>query len=115
MDDAYLAKLNTAGQLGQFLVEVNRFYRDFHHKNQGLKGLHPHDVLALAYLLDPTLFKTASGPVRVLTAGPAQGQTLFDHRQNWSRPNPWRDAPAVDVCLEVDAERLLTLFYESFI
>ena len=66
----------------------------------------------MAYVIDPTLFTTVRGPVRVLTEGPAIGHTMLDRRQKWSGDNAWVGQPAVNVCVDVDVERLLALYFE---
>ncbi len=111
MTDAYLAELKASGSTtAEFIYQISRLYRDFHYETHGLAGMHTHDPSAIAYVLDPTLFTTVRGPVRVVTEGLATGQTLLDRRRNWREPNAWTDQPAVNVCLEVDSERLLALY-----
>jgi uridine nucleosidase len=113
MTDDYLASLNTSdSRLGRFIYDISRFYREFHFKNYGLGGIHTHDPSAIAYIIDPSLFTTVSGPVRVVTEGIALGQTLLDRRQQWSNTHAWSNIPPAKVCLDVDSERLLALFKE---
>lgn len=112
MSDDYLASLKAAGtRTTDFIYDISRFYRIFHDQYH-LAGIHTHDPSAIAYIIDPTLFTTERGPVRVLTEGMAMGQTLLDRRQHWLKPNAWTDRPAVNVCLDVDSEGLLTLYKE---
>lgn len=113
MTDDYMAALNASGSpTAQFIYSISRFYRDFHYNTHGLAGMHTHDPSAIAYVLDPNLFTTRRGPVRVVTEGIAAGQTLLDRVQNWHQPNPWTGQPAVNVCLGVDSERLLALYQQ---
>ncbi|GAB4439232.1 MAG: nucleoside hydrolase [Anaerolineae bacterium] len=113
MSDDYMAALNASGSpTAEFIYAISRFYRDFHYDTHGLAGMHTHDPSAIAYVLDPTLFTTVRGPVRVATEGIAAGQTLLDRFQNWRDSNPWTNQPAVNVCLEVDSERLLALYQQ---
>jgi purine nucleosidase len=113
MTDDYLAALKaSATPTAEFIYAISRFYRDFHYAVYGLMGMHTHDPSAIAYALDPTLFTTTRGPVRVVTEGITSGQTFLDRRQNWRKPNAWTNQPAVNVCLEVDSERLLALYKE---
>ncbi len=116
MTDAYLTALKRPGAaMGQFIYNISRFYRDFHYEFYGLEGIHTHDPSAIACVIDPTLFTTEPGPVRIITEGIAAGQTLMDRRQHWVDVNAWSDQPAVNVCLEVDSERLLALYKERVI
>lgn len=113
MSDDYMAALNASGSFtAEFIYTISRFYRDFHYQTHGLAGMHTHDPSAIAYVLDPTLFTTVRGPLRVVTEGIAAGQTLLDRSQNWRDPNPWTGQPAVNVCLGVDSERLLALYQQ---
>jgi len=114
MDDAYMADLKASGSaIAEFIYQISRFYRDFHYTDYGLAGMHTHDPSAIAYVLDPTLFTTERGPVRVVTEGIAIGQTLLDRRQHWHSLNAWSNKPEVNVCLGVDSERLLALYREK--
>jgi uridine nucleosidase len=111
MTDDYMADLGASGSTtAEFICIISRFYRDFHYDTYGLAGMHTHDPSAIAYVIDPTLFATQSGPVRVVTEGIASGQTLLDRRQQWHRANPWTGQPAVNVCVGVDSIRLLALY-----
>jgi inosine-uridine nucleoside N-ribohydrolase len=109
MTDDYLVGLK-GSVVGEFIYDISRFYRDFHHDHYRLEGIHTHDPSAIAYLIDPTLFSVERGPVRVITEGLAAGQTLLDKRQLWHETNAWSDKPPMNVCLQVDSERLLALY-----
>ena len=110
MSQDYLASLK-ASRTGGFIYDISRFYQTFH-EQYGLKGIHTHDPSAVAYLIDPSLFKTERGAVRVITEGIAMGQTLMDRRQRWQGSHAWSDIPQTDVCVEVDSERLRALYKE---
>lgn len=111
MTDDYLGSLKASGsKMAEFIYDISRFYRDFHYQSFALEGMHTHDPSAIACVIDPTLFVTEGGSVRVITEGLALGQTLMDRRRHWYEPHAWSDRPLVNVCLAVDSERLLTLF-----
>jgi inosine-uridine nucleoside N-ribohydrolase len=111
MDEPYLASLCTAEcRTGAYIYEICRFYLDFHHRVHQIYAAHTHDPSAIAYLIDPTLFQTQRGAIRVVTEGIARGQTLMDRRGHWSRPNEWSTHHPVDVCVDVDADRMLRLY-----
>ena len=65
------------------------------------------DLLAVAYLVDPTLFTVKRYPVYVETEGRSAGMTVVDQR-HYKRGDAVD--PEVDILLDVDAERLRTLF-----
>ena len=69
-----------------------------------------HDYSAAAYLLAPHLYRTRSGPVRVVTGGIAAGQTI-QKPLGMSAPAPdWDGRPACRACIGVDAPAVLELF-----
>ena len=70
----------------------------------GFPGFHAHDSSAISYLIDPSLFKTQKLFVDVEYRSPHHyGQTVADWR------GQRKQAPNVNVCLDVDSERLLDL------
>jgi uridine nucleosidase len=105
----YLASLQSS-RTGRFIYEISRFYRDFHTQSYGMEGIHTHDPSAIAYVIEPELFRVQRGPIRVVTEGIALGQTLLDSRQRWQGRHAWTDMPAANVCVDVDSERLLALY-----
>lgn len=109
MTGDYLASLQSS-RTGRFIYEISRFYQDFHTQSYSLEGIHTHDPSAIAYVIEPALFKVERGPIRVVTEGIALGQTLLDSRQRWQGRHAWTDMPAANVCVDVDSERLLALY-----
>lgn len=67
------------------------------------------DLLAVAYLVDPSLFTVKRYPVYVETEGRSSGMTVVDQRP-FSRDGT-RD-PEIDILLDVKAERLRALYLE---
>ncbi|MEM7014018.1 MAG: nucleoside hydrolase, partial [Verrucomicrobiota bacterium] len=78
-DEAFLTRLRDS-RAGDFIFRISRFYQAFHEKVYDLSGLHTHDPSAIAYLIRPEFFKTATGAIRVPTDGLAMGQTIWDER-----------------------------------
>jgi uridine nucleosidase len=112
MSEGFLASLRTS-RAGQFIYEISRFYQKFHEERyEGMRAIHTHDPSAVAYLIDPTLFTTLSGPIRVPTEGVAMGQTLLDRRKRGYEITDWSDKPEVNVCVGVESEGLRALFKE---
>jgi purine nucleosidase/pyrimidine-specific ribonucleoside hydrolase len=68
------------------------------------------DAMAVAAVLDPTLFRTERVRVDVETAGELTvGQTVVDRRVHHS----WSHLPTIDAAFDVDAERYLELLVGS--
>lgn len=73
-----------------------------------------HDICAVLYVVDPTVFTTIEGSICVATEGVAAGQTIVDHRQlkAYLVPN-WNDRPLQKTCTQVDATRIREMFLSS--
>ena len=119
MDDAYLDELARAGTpQTDFIARLLPVYRRFSQSRREIErdvwpyrgeGVPTHDPSAIAYAIAPDLFRTKRLPVWVETDGRCAGQTIPDPHRFWG------DGPEVDVCQEVDADRLLALFKERLV
>jgi inosine-uridine nucleoside N-ribohydrolase len=97
-------------KIGGFIWKITRFYKKFYESRGVTGGFYVHDPSAVAFVIDPTLFGTQTGRVRVVPEGLAEGQTITTFGtppEHWSA---WFGAPSVEVCLEVAAEKMLDLF-----
>ena len=108
-DDVLLRMSERDERLGGFIYRISRFYRQFYDSIGVSGGFYVHDPSAVAYVIDPGLFVTEKARVRVATDGVAAGQTVaaFARYDEWAAG---KDRPEVNVCREVDADRLLRLF-----
>ena len=103
------------GKVGDFFWQISRHYQGFYQSVAGIEGIYCHDASAVVYAIDPTVFTTRSGPVRVVTEGLAIGQTIQDHRYlGHTGATAWSGKPAQQVCVAVDAERVLKIFDSVF-
>ena len=112
MTRAHLARYAQADNpLAQHVARIVPFYRDFFESSMpGLDGIFVHDSSAIACVIDPMLFAVEHWPVRVETQGLSRGKTWpFIGLGDPEALDGWRDRPRVDVCVGVDAERLLAL------
>jgi uridine nucleosidase len=108
MSKGYLDEL---GQINnpacKLITSILPFYQAFHHQVYGLGGaIHTHDPSAIAYLIDPSLFRCERLPVYVVTEGRCAGQTVPDPRRMWE------DVQECNVCLDVEAGRLLEIYHQ---
>jgi inosine-uridine nucleoside N-ribohydrolase len=106
IDAVTAADTPTARLLGRAIP----LYRAFLEKVSGLAGIYLHDPSAVAYLLDPSLFRTERWPVRVETQGISRGKTwpsIGDTDD--AAPAAWQGRPSVNVCVGVDAPGVLDL------
>ena len=114
MTAAYLARLrDAAGADGRFIWDITRVYEQFYRDQVGLDGIACHDLLAVAYVLDPTLFTLREGPIRVVTEGIALGQTIQKHQNRKFRVDHWHEHPPQAMCTMVDSQRFLDLYYNT--
>ena len=101
-------------RVGSFMYDAVQFYMRFYGSIRGIKGCYGHDVSAVAYVIDPTLFQTIEGSICVATEGVALGQTIIDrHGLSSYALKHWNHRPKQKACVGVDAKRLLTLFENS--
>jgi purine nucleosidase len=115
MTTDYLKALaDEGGEVGQFIWDITRLYETFHH-SAGLPGIYVHDPSAVAYLIDPTLFATRRGAIRVITEGLAIGQTIQEPDGYRFRPAAWDGRPAHAICTDVDSEKLRSLYRRTII
>ncbi len=108
MTPAYLESLYQAGNPATTLISrILPFYQAYHDQIYGMGGaIHTHDPSAIAYLIDPSLYRAQEMPVYIETEGRCAGQTVPDPR------NQWGDCPLINVCLDVDAPAVLELYRE---
>ncbi|WP_318465724.1 nucleoside hydrolase [Photobacterium leiognathi] len=112
----YLDELrDDAGEVGQFIWDISRYYLRFYSEKVGMDGCHVHDPSAIAYVIQPSLFKTRCGPIRVVTDGPAEGMTIQKVDQRNYMNDEWRLFPAQQVGVEVDNKTLLSLYRETIV
>ena len=55
--------------MSDHITRVLPHYRNYFESNYDAEGIFVHDSSAIAYLLDPTLFKVRRWPIRVGTQG----------------------------------------------
>jgi inosine-uridine nucleoside N-ribohydrolase len=101
------------GPEGRFIRDISQFYLDFHRDSEAMEGMFTHDSSAVAYLMDPSIFTTRRGPVRVVCDGIAVGQTIQKSEAKKNTPSAWQNRPFQSVCIGVDAARLLDLYYRT--
>jgi inosine-uridine nucleoside N-ribohydrolase len=96
---------------GSFIWSISRFYMAFHKNvNHVDGGFYVHDPSAVMYLIDPSIFTTRKGPVRVVTEGIAIGETIMPaYGYQFDLP-PWRGRPALTTATDVDVRRFLETF-----
>jgi inosine-uridine nucleoside N-ribohydrolase len=101
------AMVERPGPVAQFVRDITREYMDFGERVEHIPGCYVHDALTVAYLLDPTLFRTVERYVAVETEGRiTAGQTVADLRE----PPRFGGAPNARIAVDVDAEGFLRLF-----
>ncbi|ODT32483.1 MAG: nucleoside hydrolase [Kaistia sp. SCN 65-12] len=116
MTTAYMQELREkAGKAGQFCWDISRVYEDFYRAATGIDGIFVHDSSAVAYLLDPNLFTTRTGPIKVVTEGIAIGQTIQKPSTRSFPPGVWDGLPDHTICTDVDGPRFLDLYFKTIV
>lgn len=110
-----LALAERGGDAGRFLWDISRGYEAIYREHDGLDGCCLHDVAAAACLVQPELFATQRGPVRVVTEGIAIGQTIQQPAAARFPGNEWDHAPAQQACHAVNAAGVLELYSSSIL
>jgi purine nucleosidase len=115
MSTAYLDALGRdGGAEGRFIRDITRCYEAFYERRTG-GGIFSHDATAVACALDPGPFVLRTGAVRVVPDGIAAGQTIQVAQGRRFPAAQWDGLPQQSVCVEVDAERVLTEFMSCFV
>lgn len=113
----YLGKLAEVNpKLGGFVHQAAQFYAKFYSEvfqNSEEEVCYFHDAMALAYVIDPTLFDMKQGKFRVATDPLCYGQTTFAPLDKMMSPQ-WEDAPVMQAALKVDEERIKKLFMDTY-
>ncbi len=104
---------DTGDKAGDFVYRTSRFYLDFHEQVTGAYECPVHDSSAVAYLLNPSLYKTKTAAVRVATDGIAIGQTIAGDPSADFESDAWKDQPTCQICIGVDSEKVLALYADT--
>lgn len=117
-NQAYLSNLETINPtLGGFVRRASQFYAKFYSsvfQTLDEEVCYFHDAMAVAYVIDPTLFTCDTGRIRVATDPLCYGQTTFAPSSNPNTADMWKDNPEMNVALEVDGDRLKQLFTDAY-
>lgn len=90
--------------LGDLIVDITRFYVDFHWMQERTLGCVINDPLAVAYFIDRSLCSGEEYYVDIVTEGKAIGMSLVDEG------NFYRKNPNCLVLREVDSKRFMRMF-----
>lgn len=104
----YMDALRAVGNAHtDFIGRIVPHYVQFHEEYVGTTNFPVHDSSAIAYVIDPTLFKTQHAYVEVeIKSDITHGLTATDFRRKPA------GEPNVHVCIDVDSARFLDLYKE---
>ena len=114
MDNGFFSALGQShNKFGQFVARIIPFYQKFHAEYYGYThgATDTHDPSAIAYLIDPSLFKGERWSVKVPTEGLAMGMTIAD-RVTTDVGRRHYDTPQTNCLMQVDEARFLRMFRE---
>src|SRR5690606_2806245 len=111
LTDAEAARIGASRKpTSRHLAAALPHYRAFYERVPRIAGVHLHDPSAITFLIVPTLFRTERWPLRVETEGFSRGKTWPWTRAHIDRADtPWEGRSAVEICVDVEAERLVEL------
>ncbi len=96
--------LEIGDEIAKFIVDITRFYVDFHWKQERTLGCVINDPLAIGYLLDSSICSGDDYFVQVVKNGEAIGQSMVDVGDFY------REKPNCHVLTKVDAKRFMVMF-----
>lgn len=94
------------GKVAEFIVDITRFYVDFHWNQERTLGCVINDPLAVAYFIDRSLCDGFTSYLDIVTDGIAVGQTLVDVGEFYKKQHNGL------VLTEVDSKRFMKMFLE---
>ncbi len=94
------------GDVANFIVDITRFYVDFHWNQERTLGCVINDPLAVAYFIDRTLCDGFTSYLDIVTDGKAIGQTLVDVGNFYRKEHNGR------ILTKVDSKRFMKMFLE---
>lgn len=95
------------GAQGAFIHAISHHYAEHYARNTGMTGFPMHDSAAVLYAIDPGYFQTERWYLEVETSSQrASGLVMADRRGKWGQ------APNADVCVGIDAGRMVALYLE---
>ena len=106
---------DNAGEIGEFIWSISRFYENFYLNARGTAGFPMHDSSAIAYVINPGLFTTVSGAIRVTTQGISRGQTILVPSGSRFPTGDWEGISPSKGCIAVDAPALLALYEQTIL
>ena len=117
-DQNYLAKLAEVNpKLGSLIKEMAQFYVKFYSETYQ-KADRPicyfHDAMAIAHIIDPSLFEYQDGHIKVSTDPLCYGQTSFAPVDDPNKNELWAKEPVVSVALKVNKEGIRNLFLDYY-
>lgn len=114
---AYLSKLGEVNpSMGGFVQKAAQFYAKFYSEvfqEANEEVCYFHDAMAIAYVIDPTLFEMKEGRFRVATDPLCYGQTTFLPTDK-IMADAWESAPLMEAAVGIDGERLKKLFLDTY-
>lgn len=116
IDDARMQRIRDgAGEAGEFVYEISRFYEAFYREYSDAGGFPVHDSSAMAYVIDRSLFQTQTGALRTVTDGDEIGRTLQATTSKALADAAFSGRPQQLACVGVEAERLLQLYEDTLV
>lgn len=117
-DQSYLSGLKEVNpKLGGIIEEISQFYVKFYSETYQLSDkpiCYFHDAMAIAQVVDPSLFEYTDGHIKVSTDPLCYGQTSFAAASDPNKNELWSQEPVVSVAMKVDESRIRKMFMDYY-
>jgi len=113
LTDVLAAEMAGKSVAGAFLYRISRAYSAIYRQAEAIEGCCLHDLAAVAYAIDPSLFTLARGPIRVVADGLAAGQTIQRPEEMGFPPSPWDGLPSQSIARDCDTDRVVRAFLDA--
>ncbi len=97
MSHEYLEPIANGLPFGQFILQINRTYADYHVRTENRHDFPVHDSSAIAFTARPELFGGVTGYLSCVLEGDQRGRTVF--KEDGSGPHK--------VCMSVNSDAML--------
>ncbi len=96
------------GDLAKYIIDITRFYVDFHWEQEKILGCVINDPLALSYVIDREILSTKEAIIDIETSGICLGESTADFSFRH-----YDEANRINIALDVDVLRFFTLFLNT--
>lgn len=100
--------------LNNYVMDAYQFYQECFMRVNSVPGTFVHDSSVIAYLIDRSLYKTISFPVKIetqecISKGKVWPSLGDSDCEGGDALRPWQGRPTIDICVEVNSKGVVQL------